>query len=528
MASSADDEDDDEEGEYHPARCPHGYSLDEWCSSCEFDSKHPHIERVPSGSKRPLTNANTTLASEKTEKQAFGAASEVVYLDSLDGFGFEDFCAHVFQRLNYGRVQVMPYVGDKGRDVMIEDAQGRKIVVECKHHPHGTIGRPVVQKLHSAVVTENAIKVILVTTRKFSGEAVTHAKEISPQIELVDMNGLRDLCDRAQVHLVNEGEESSVFYFPFSNANNIVRNAVSLMIPRIMSNPKPAYDLFNLSASQLSLRAIYRIRYDVHQDFSTSVGVIHRVHADDQELMLDGATARLIDPALDEFLRLTPTVAETPEEIREANRGSFEVDQTTLMQIAKATIAQYHSKKVRYYGRNNIHYTTVCTPGERSIFLRDVKQVFVPEWNISLGALFQKYRISVVEKPTALFFLENEVFVCKICRQPITKEIVICNSCGNTVHKGKSHGYTCRVCAKTICRNCTHWIRKWLFFKTYLCEQCALEKQRLHKRTRQLEPQQQRRWCMNCGAMIPQDAVRCANCKTDQSELAVNVNSRTT
>jgi hypothetical protein len=449
------------------------------------------------------------------EKGALSAASEVVYLDSLDGFGFEDFCAHIFQRLNYGRVQVMPYVGDKGRDLMIEDAQGRKIVVECKHHPHGTIGRPVVQKLHSAVVTENAIKGILVTTGKFSAEAVTHANEISPHIELVDMNRLRDLCDRAQIHLMNGGEESSVFYFPFSNANNVVQSAVASMTPRIMSSPKSAGDLLGLSDSQLTLRPIYRVRYDVHQDFRTSVGVIYQVHADNQELMLDGANARLIDPALDAFLRSTPTVVETTEAIHDARRGSFEVDQTTLMQVAKETIAQYHSKKVRYYGRNNVHYTTVCKPGERSVFLRDVKQVFVPEWNISLGALFKKYRISVVERPGALFFLENEVSVCKICGQPITKEIVVCNSCGNMVHKGKSHGYTCKVCAKTICRNCTHWIRKWLLFKTYLCEQCALEKQRLHKKTRQLEPASVsgsgKKLCV-CGYQNPVEARFCRQC----------------
>jgi len=456
------------------------------------------------------------------EKRTLNATSEVVYLDSLDGFGFEDFCAHIFQRLNYGRVQVMPYVGDKGRDLMIEDAQGKKIVVECKHHPHGTIGRPIVQKLHSAVVTENAIKGILVTTGKFSAEAVAHAREVSPQIELVDMNELRDLCDRAQIHLISRGEESSVFYFPFSSANNVVQNAVSSMVPRIMSSPKSAGDLFGLSGSQLTLRPIYRIRYDVHQDFSTSVGVIHRVHIDDQELMLDGANADLIEPALDAFLRLTPTAPETPEAIHDATRGSFQVDQTTLMQRAKETIAQYHSKKVRYYGRNNVHYTTLCTPGERSIFLRDVKQVFVPQWSVSVSALFMKYRISVVEKPGALFFLENEVSICKICHQPIAKEIVICNSCGNIVHKGKSHGYTCKVCAKTICRNCTHWVRKWLLFKTYLCEECALEKKRLNKKTRLVEPEQHRRWCMNCGAMIPQDAVRCVKCMTDQQELDSN------
>lgn len=448
---------------------------------------------------------------------------DVVHLDSLDGFDFENFCALVFERLAYGDVQIMPYVGDMGRDLIIHTSQGTKIVVECKHHPHGTIGRPVVQKLHSAVVTENAIRGILVTTGKFSAEAIAHAKQISPQIELVDMNMLRDMCDRARIHLVNRGEKSSVFYFPISNGNNVASKALSTMMSRIVSHPSSPRGLFELHASQLMLRPVYRMRYDVHQDFSTSVGIIHSIHVDNQELLLDGTNAEPIDHRLNDFLRLTPSLAGIADSVGDAQRGSFQVDETTLMGKGKQAIAMKHSKKVRYYGRNNVHYTTMCTPGERSIFVRDIKQVFVPEWSISLRALSKGYRISVVEKPGELFFLRNEVLTCRICGKLIAKEMVLCNSCGNMVHKGKSDGYKCKVCEKSICRNCTYWMRRWLFFKSYLCEECALEKQRLQKKTRRLAPEQPQRYCINCGAMIPLDALRCMKCQTDQPESGSRV-----
>ncbi len=81
----------------------------------------------------------------------------------------------------------MPYTGDMGRDILIHSNEGL-IVVECKHQPHNSIGRPIVQKLHSAVISSHAVKGILVTTGKFSDQAVEHAKALEPPIELIDRN----------------------------------------------------------------------------------------------------------------------------------------------------------------------------------------------------------------------------------------------------------------------------------------------------------------------------------------------------
>lgn len=81
---------------------------------------------------------------------------EYVALDSMDGFEFEHFCGRLLETLGYGRVETIGSVADAGRDLIVHSREG-KIVVECKHHPNGVIGRPVVQKLHSAVITEGAI-----------------------------------------------------------------------------------------------------------------------------------------------------------------------------------------------------------------------------------------------------------------------------------------------------------------------------------------------------------------------------------
>lgn len=449
---------------------------------------------VECGAKQVRTLSQTTLKSTESEIAVRNRApgrTETVYLDTLDGFEFEDFCGRVFEKLGYGRVQVMPYSGDKGRDLIIHTSQATKIVVECKHHPHGIIGRPVIQKLHSAVITEGASKGMLVTTGKFSEEAINHVREIHPTIELIDMNLLRDLAERAGIHLARSGEQTPLSYFPISNGNNVAMSVISSVSKRIVSHPHAALSLFNLQESRLRLRPVYQVRYNIHHDFETSVGVIHSIHLNDQELLVDGSTGQPVVGTIGSFLRGTPTSQGngTNDAVRVAERGSFRIDQTTLASKAKQAIARLHSKEVSYYGRNNIHYKTVCTPGDRSIVIRDVKQIFIPEWTISLGALSKRYTVTLVEKPQDVLLLGTELSTCGICRMEITNEILLCNSCGNIVHKGRSHGYECKNCTKSICRHCTYWIRRLLFFKMYLCEPCALEKERLKgKKIKRLAP----------------------------------------
>ncbi|MFI5449671.1 MAG: restriction endonuclease [Candidatus Bathyarchaeia archaeon] len=449
----------------------------------------------------------------------------MVHLDSLTGFEFQDFCARVFERLHYSRVQIMPYASDKGRDLIIHDVQGTKIIVECKHQPSATIGRPVVQKLHSAVVTEKAGKGIIVTTGKFSPEAIIHARAISPQIELVDMNLLRDMCARALIHPVTTGERESVFYFPLSNGNDVAKRATSTIMPRIVSRPTSPNSLLKLHETQLTLRPIYRIRYSVHQDFEQSARVIHSIHLDDQELLLDGTTGLPMVRDLNEFLRGAGILedAKIEEPVHATRRISFQVDQTTLTQKAKRTITNLHSKRVAYYGHNNRYYEKDCTPVERNITLRDVRQVYFPEWSISMLALFKTYRITLVEKPDELLLLENQLSDCRICNKPITGEMLLCNSCGNIVHRRKPHGYKCRSCEKSVCRNCVYWSRRWIFFKEFVCGDCAGEKQRLQKKTHQLVMDAPQKQCVSCRGMVPQDATRCIKCLAEQPELGPEI-----
>ena len=79
----------------------------------------------------------------------------------------------------------------------IRSSDGSLLVIECKHHPDGTIGRPTVQKLHSAVISAKAKKGFVVTTGHFSNGAIQYAANLGNLIELIDSGIIYDMASKA-------------------------------------------------------------------------------------------------------------------------------------------------------------------------------------------------------------------------------------------------------------------------------------------------------------------------------------------
>ncbi|MCE2507751.1 MAG: restriction endonuclease [Nitrosopumilaceae archaeon] len=77
-----------------------------------------------------------------------------MWLGSTTGLAFEGVCADILEGCGF-TVHRMGGTGDGGRDIIMW-IDRRKVVVECKHQTK-PVGRPVVQKLHSAVMTEKAV-----------------------------------------------------------------------------------------------------------------------------------------------------------------------------------------------------------------------------------------------------------------------------------------------------------------------------------------------------------------------------------
>jgi restriction system protein len=397
---------------------------------------------------------------------------ETVVLETLDGLEFEKLCARIFQKLNYGSVEVMPYVGDGGRDLLIHSQNGL-IVVECKHQPHTSVGRPIVQKLHSAVISSNAIKGILITTGRFSVEAIEHANLLSPKIEMVDRKILADLSTRAGIELIFEGKQHTVLRSPFSETDIIKNKIISFMETKSESYPGKLSDLLKISQRNVSFLPSYMIQYNIDSTFETNVGVISREHLEDGVFLVNGQSGGLLKQEIANHLNSAPLTVYNESDYSQIqfNRADFVIDDHTLMNLSKKIIIDRHTKIVSYSGRNNQNYTKVCVPGEKDVFISNIKQVYVPYQNVHFDLLKKNYELKGIENAQKMLCYSTMLNCC-VCDGYIDSKGIVCNSCGNLVHSPRfldSHGFKCKLCGKTICRNCAYSLGTY----NIVCVECA-------------------------------------------------------
>ena len=264
-----------------------------------------------------------------------------------------------------------------------------------------------------------------------------------------------------------------------SNAKVVTAKAVSCISHRALSYPQTFETLPVLQDSEVILHPLYLVVFDVHEDFFTSVGLIHSMHLNNQGLIFDGNTGELLDAKVVSFLGDINAISyevNIDASVRVANRPPF-LNDDRFERRARSIIRFQCAEDVSYYGANNVRYTKTCSPKLGSVDIQAVHRGFYPEWYISVVVLSKRYWFRAIEnaKENELLFLESELSTCRICGEEIFKNILVCNSCGNFVHKAplRRHGYRCQICRKYVCRMCTYWIRKGLLFKKYLCGNCA-------------------------------------------------------
>jgi len=237
--------------------------------------------------------------------------SDAELLDDLSGFEFEDVMEDVFRNLGYENVRQADRRADEGRDVLMEevvDGTRRAIIVECKHTD--TVGRPVVQKLHSAIATfdfDGPKRGIVVTSGRFTGPAQEYVDRLRTrndphQIELIDGTDLREIAEEVGLDLYNGRieiicEESLRPTDPTQDVDAPVRQAFR--------------DIQNLDADDLPTppsRADFEptvmIAATIDAVFETTVGVIDYINERDrivvhaargQSRLMSGAVRQLIE-----------------------------------------------------------------------------------------------------------------------------------------------------------------------------------------------------------------------------------------
>jgi len=418
---------------------------------------------------------------------------ETVVLEMLDGDQFEKFCKRIFEKLGYGRVTNIPHVGDKGRDLIIDSLEGR-VTVECKHQPLGSVGRPVIQKLHSAVISSNGSRGIVVTTGKFSKTAIDHAATLTPPIELIDMHRLVNMATKAGMALVYGGRKRVTWSYPVIDHTTLELRLGMFLDNLYESHPYRPSEINSLALSLVTLIPTYSVKYFLNAVFETSVGLVHHEIELDGRMLVRGDDGGQITPDIQKYMSRVPIVEFASLSIPDIpqNVGDYTLDSVTLAELATNHIISRHTRIVSYTGRNNITYTKTCTPRKKDVELVSAKQIYLPIY-IGKTTLFSRsYPLQFLScERGSPWFLEQSLDVCALCQVRVTKKKpYLCNSCGRVAHLKKllsSHDFRCADCGRTLCRRCTRWVRHFLLFKRYVCEECANELMAKGKKPRKLK-----------------------------------------
>lgn len=115
----------------------------------------------------------------------------------MDPIKFEHYIRDLLLKNGYKSAKCTSASNDGGKDIIATDQDDRLVYVECKRYAQdNTIGRPLIQKFHSAMVDGEADKGLFVTTSYFNKNAVKYA--MGKNIELIDARRLVELIEAVQ------------------------------------------------------------------------------------------------------------------------------------------------------------------------------------------------------------------------------------------------------------------------------------------------------------------------------------------
>lgn len=117
---------------------------------------------------------------------------KIEVLRRMDPYRFEEYVKDLLLLSGFKTAECTPRSNDGGKDIIATDSEGKKVFVECKRHEESNkIGRPLIQKFHSALIDGNADYGLFVTTSYFNENAVKYAR--NKDIRLIDARILADM-----------------------------------------------------------------------------------------------------------------------------------------------------------------------------------------------------------------------------------------------------------------------------------------------------------------------------------------------
>ena len=405
-------------------------------------------------------------------------------LDDLSGFEFEDVIEDVFRNLGYENVRQATRTADEGRDILMEevvDGTRRAVVVECKHTD--SVGRPVVQKLHSAIATfdfDGPKRGMVVTTGRFTGPAQEYADRLRQnddphQIELTDGQDLRRIADEIGLDLYNGRieilcDETLRPYDPAASVASPVKEAF-----RDIENIEGA-DITE-PHSQVTFNPIVSVTADTNAVFETSVGVIHQINERTNSVVHAGrGHPSVADDAVATLVRenshttVDLDIERFQEVFDEVSDQRFGQTETEYKEWAVDRLQEYHTTTVTYTGGNNVTYNKICEPNLSDISIQSIEPVYLPKVRQTTHLKEYTYPYEYYAAGPSRVTAEDGINRCVHCETSGVEETyTCCPNCGAIACN--SHTKTERLEGKSICTGCAVTERFALKTKYFYDEQ---------------------------------------------------------
>ncbi len=401
--------------------------------------------------KKPREVPETPPVIEPQSEMMFNSSID---LEQMDPQGFEQLCAEVFRRYYRTKVEVTQYSNDKGRDLIMDGPEG-KVFVECKHW-EGTVGRPVVQKLDSAVNHEGAAEGVIVTTGRYSPGARAYAEECQPKIRLIDLAELQGIASSVGFELtMGEVGRRAEYICRTASTEDLFGDIEARLDAAIESYPEPPSSLIVPGKRQTEYRAYYLVSYRVDADFSTSaISNIYSVHSSGR-LMVDAEGMRSFDDQtlIEDILANSTDRREIPEY---ASVSDPRMVQDAVRKAAASLVADRYIGSARYTGRNGHTYVKEFRPSESQVSITGFTKVLVADTEVTYRIRDTRYTQALMDIEGAVRWKEDPHALCGICRKEIRKRSMLCTLCGKTVHQGsfRGDGVRCAGCGRTMCVHC--------------------------------------------------------------------------
>lgn len=376
-------------------------------------------------------------------------------LDSLDGHQFENAVGELFEAEGY-EVEMGSRVNDKGRDLILRRS-GSIAVVECKHYI-GTVGRPVVQKLNSAISTLAGARFgFVVTSGTFSKEAKDYIKEIyhstQIEIELIDFPQLVARGQSVQMHFVSQFRGNAIhFYLPWRDEGPI-KETFRHFISSIHSHPRsPLESIKRVSCAQMTTPLV-KISYALNKDFYASQRLLYTAIESGHYLYFaDGETLPEKESSLWSSMSEMILPLNTP--LDPPAPSYFSANLERLSEGVAQAVAHENSKVIHYEGKNHRPYQKNCQVNKEDV-ITSPQRILVRQWNFNFTVANKSYFLRLGDLPQSeIPFTAQDGFRFELSNT--LEPLVLCNDCGDLVPKELNTFVRtwsqCCACQKTLCK----------------------------------------------------------------------------